>query len=478
MEQRLLQSPQMIQAMQILQLSSQELLDRMQSELVENPFLEVAEGERQEGAEPAEGPEVPDTGEGSSADEARLSGMVSELEHYSRNGDDRGRVTAAGQEESDRKQEAMANTPDSGRTLAEELSEELAFLELDERSRRICEQILYSLDERGYLIGTHEDVAREASVAGEEPVTLPEVEYWLAELRHLSHPAIGARDLKECLKLQLASSWHEDLLLAAIVENHLEDLEHNRLPRIAKVTGASLEDVKEAVEVLKRFDPHPGSGYGDSRASVIAPDVVVEEQDGEYVVRLERARLPRLTLSPAYKEFLRAAKEGNREGAAREWIKKRMESARWFIEAVEQRANTLERVAKAVFTRQKGFLDRGVEGLSPLRMQEVADEVHVHISTVSRAVAGKYAQTPRGIFPLKYFFTSGTTSQTGEVQSQQSIQQKIAQLVAAEDPQKPLSDEELAALLEEKEQIRIARRTVTKYRKALKIPSSSERKHF
>jgi RNA polymerase sigma-54 factor len=478
MEQRLLQSPQMIQAMQILQLSSQELLDRMQQELVENPFLELAEGERPEGSEPPETPVAPDTGEGSSADEARLSSMVSELEHYSRNGDDRGRVTAAGQEESDRKQEAMANTPDSGRTLAEELSEELAFLELDPRGRRICEQILYSLDDRGYLIGTHEDVAREASVPEEEPVTLAEVEVWLTELRHLSHPAIGARDLKESLKLQLAASWHEDPLLAAIVENHLEDLEHNRLPRVARVTGRSMEDVKEAVAVLKRLDPHPGAGYGDSRATVIAPDVVVEEQDGEYVVRLERARLPRLTLSEAYKEFLRAAKEEKREGAAREWIKKRMESARWFIEAVEQRANTLERVAKSVFARQKGFLDRGVEGLTPLRMQEVADEVHVHISTVSRAVAGKYAQTPRGIFPLKYFFTSGTTSQTGEVQSQQSIQQRIAQLVAAEDPQKPLSDEELAALLEEKEQIRIARRTVTKYRKALRIPSSSERKHF
>src|SRR5258706_6557125 len=269
MEQRLLQSPQMIQAMQILQLSSQELLDRMQQELVENPFLEVADGERPEGSESAEAEQPPDTGEGSSLDEAQLASMVGELEHYSHNGDDRGRVTAAGIEESDRKQEAVANTPDSGRTLADELPEELAFLELAPRGRRICEQILYSLDERGYLIGTHEDVAREASAPGEEPVTLAEVEHWLAELRHLSHPAIGARDLKECLKLQLAASWHEDPLLAAIVDNQLQDLEHNRLPRVAKVTGHSLEDVKEAVAVLKRFDPHPGAGYGDSRASVI-----------------------------------------------------------------------------------------------------------------------------------------------------------------------------------------------------------------
>lgn len=463
MEQRLLQSPQMIQAMQILQLSSQELLERVEQELVENPFLETSETN------------PPDAG---SADEGQISHLAEELEGLTHRRDERSRSASALAEDSDRKLEAMANTPNAGRSLAEELSEELSFLELDERSRHICELLLYSLDERGYLSATFEELAHEASHEGEAAVTPEEVQRWLVELRHLSHPAIGARDLKECLRLQLLAAGYEDVLLHKIVEEHLEDLEHNRLPRIAKATGHSIEDIKEAVEVLQRFDPHPGSGYGDTRAAVILPDVIVEEQDGEYLVRLERARAPRLVLSSAYKEFLKDAKDGDKQAAAREWIKKRLESARWFIEAVEQRSSTLERVAKVIFARQKSFLDKGVEGLVPLRMQEVADEVKVHISTISRAVAGKYAQTPRGIFPLKYFFTSGTTTETGEQASQQSIQEKIKQLIDAEDSNHPLSDEDLAAKLEEKEQIKIARRTVTKYRKALGIPASSERKRF
>ena len=162
----------------------------------------------------------------------------------------------------------------------------------------------------------------------------------------------------------------------------------------------------------------------------------------------------------------------------REWVKKRLEAARWFIEAIHQRQSTLQKIAEAIFTRQRGFLERGVSGFKPLRMQEVADEVGVHISTVSRAVSGKYAQTPRGIYPLKYFFTGGTQKSSGEVASQVSIKQRIADLVAQEEPSRPLSDEELAALLEEKDNVRIARRTVTKYRKALNIPSSNQRKQF
>jgi len=218
-----------------------------------------------------------------------------------------------------------------------------------------------------------------------------------------------------------------------------------------------------------------GAGYGEAQAQTITPDVLVEEIDGEYEVRLDRQRIPRLSLSPAYREFLKQAQKGD---GVREWVKKRVESARWFIEAVHQRQSTLLMIAESIFRRQRSFLDRGVPGFSPLRMQEVADEVGVHISTVSRAVAGKYAQTPRGIFPLKYFFTGGTTMESGEVASQASVKQKIAELVSSEDTSNPLSDEDLAAKLEAKDQIRIARRTVTKYRKALGIPSSSQRKQF
>jgi RNA polymerase sigma-54 factor len=172
---------------------------------------------------------------------------------------------------------------------------------------------------------------------------------------------------------------------------------------------------------------------------------------------------------------LRQAQKGD---GVREWVKKRLEAARWFIDAIHQRQSTLQRIAEAIFKRQRGFLERGVSGFKPLRMQEVADEVGVHISTVSRAVSSKYAQTPRGIYPLKYFFTGGTQKASGEVASQVSIKQRIADLVAQEEASHPLSDEELAALLEEKDNVRIARRTVTKYRKALNIPSSNQRRQF
>jgi len=545
MEQRLVQSPQMIQAMQILQLSGLDLLDRIQAELVENPFLEVEEGpagakaEGKDGGAATAGAEAEKSQDGGTATgqageggaETETDGLAEELERLERDSSEPWTRRGADGEEGDRKLEAMANTPDSEKSLAEALSEELTFLDLDPRSRKIAEYLVWSLDDRGYLTQSHEAIAAEisselaaegeaaegaaraeargeatsearagASVgAGPAETATPEavaaesaaasgelaappglvapadVAAVLERIRGISHPAIGAHDLKECLLLQIASHGIDHPLLVAIVENHLEDLEQNRLPRIAKATGKPIEAVKHAVAMLKTLDPHPGAGYGETRVQAITPDVIVEEIDGEYEVRLERQRIPRLSLSPAYREFLRQAKKGD---GVREWVKKRVEAARWFIEAVHQRQSTLLRIAQAIFVRQRSFLERGVEGFQPLRMQEVADEVRVHISTVSRAVSGKYAQTPRGIYPLKYFFAGGTQKASGEVASQVSIKQRIADLVAAEDPDRPLSDDELAKMLEEKDSVRIARRTVTKYRKALAIPSSNQRRKF
>ncbi len=496
LEQRLIQSPQMIQAMQILQLSGLDLLDRIQQELVENPFLEVEEGKENApapGAIPGgtEGEAAGATAERpESAPEPAVDSLAEELERLERDSSDGWTRRSSDGEEGDRKLEAMANTPDAEKSLAEALMEELAFLDLDPRSKIIAEFIVWSLDERGYLTQTLEEIAAEVEAEertpGEDgkppvrdpaapPVTPAEVAAVLERVRGISHPAIGARDLKECLRLQIAALGLENPLLVAIVESHLEDLEQNRLPRIAKSTGKPIDAVKQAVALLKTLDPHPGAGYGETQVQAITPDVVVEEQDGEYEVRLERQRVPRLSLSPAYREFLRQAKKGD---GVREWVKKRVEAARWFIEALHQRQSTLLKIAQVIFVRQKGFLERGVAGFQPLRMQEVADEVRVHISTVSRAVAGKYAQTPRGIYPLKYFFAGGTQKATGEVASQVSIKQRIADLVSGENADRPLSDDELAKLLEERDHVRIARRTVTKYRKALSIPSSNQRRKF
>ncbi len=527
----------MIQAMQILQLNGLDLEDRIQQELNENPFLEEVEPGLAANGTPGEtAPDASPAEVATAREDLKVEAILQELEKHQNEFAD-GRPRVRNDEEGDRKLEAMNNTPDQGKSLAEALIEELAILRLEPRDRRLAEYVLYSLDERGWLTQPHEDVARDATIAiaaedglviapeaprvdaegGAAPSASPastdasptdaertpperaavrnerpasdastadahvlqpyhadDVEIVLEEIRRISHPALGARDLKECLQLQLAALDLEDPLPAQLVEAHLEDIEHNRLPRIAKATSRSIDDVKAAIEVLKTLEPSPGSGYGEPVAEVITPDVIVEEIDGDFQVRLQRERARELRLSPQYREFLKA-KKGD---GAREWVKKRLESARWFLDAVQLRQSTLLRVAQVIFQRQRTFLEKGTSGFQPLRMQEVADEVGVHISTVSRAVSGKYAQTPRGIYPLKFFFAGGTQKSTGEVASQVSIKQRIAEIVGAENPDKPLSDDEIADKLEEQDHVRIARRTVTKYRKALNIPASTERRKF
>jgi RNA polymerase sigma-54 factor len=306
-------------------------------------------------------------------------------------------------------------------------------------------------------------------------VTLEELQEVLEALREIAHPALGARDLKECLLLQLEPSSLDTPIVRTLINDHIEDIITNRLPRIARATGHTIEEIKHGIETLRTLDPIPGREFGDSPAEAIHPDVIVEEVDGRFEVRLTREGIPNLTVSPTYKRLLRQAARGD---SVRKWIKQRLESARWFIDALEQRQSTLLRIAKAVFERQQAFLERGVKGMKPLRMIEIAEVTGVHISTVSRAVAGKYAQTPHGILALRFFFSGGTTKASGETTSQASIKQRIKELVEKEDAHAPLSDDRLAEILKERDGITIARRTITKYRKALAIPASSRRRVF
>ncbi len=463
MEQRLVQSPQMIQAMQILQLSALDLEDRISQELLENPFLEVTENSDAEESTSAEN--EPD------GETAALEGMIDELERYERDfGDGPQRRVSA--DEADRKLEAMRNTPATYHSLGDALLEQIALLDLDERRREIAEYLIYSLDPRGYLPDPLEEVA---SQSGIPDVTVEELEEILADMRRATHPALGAKDLQECLLLQLGPTGLDTPLVRALVENHLADITTNRLPRIARATGHTIEEVKEGIEAIRHLDPSPGREYGEAPAETIHPDVLVLEIDGTFEVQLTRQGVPELTISSAYRQLLR---QGGKAEGVRKWVKQRLESARWFIDAIEQRQNTLMRIANVVFDRQSEFLQHGVKGLTPLRMLEVAEATHVHISTVSRAVAGKYAQTPHGILPLRYFFSGGTAKESGGMASQASIKQHIKELIETEDSSAPLSDDRLADLLKERNGIGIARRTITKYRKALGIPGSSQRRVF
>ena len=470
MEQRLVQSPQMIQAMQILQLSTLDLEGRVEQELMENPFLEIAEGasdgqsEDSTAPNPHENPENPG-----------VEGMLEVLENYERELGDGRRIASSDSEAGERKLEAMNNAPARTQSLGETLHEHLTFLNFSETDRQIAEFLIYSLDDRGYLTESLEVLANgyyKSSVSSEDLLDVLNV------LRSAAHPALGATDLRECLLLQLEEHPFWDPLVHELVENHLEDITTNRLPAITRATGASIEDIKDALEMIRGLDPYPCHGQTETTAAVIHPDIVVEEIDGVFEVRLPKQRLPDLVVSPNYKSLLRQARDAKDDQAVQEWVKKRLESARWFINALNQRKSTMERIADAIFRRQTGFLKEGISHLVPMRMQEIADESHVHISTVSRAASGKYAQTPRGIFPLKFFFTSGTVNEDGEAESQMSIKDKLKRIVDSEDKKKPLSDEALAGLLAAEQGVTIARRTVTKYRRALDIPSSSRRREY
>ncbi|HED67094.1 MAG TPA: RNA polymerase sigma-54 factor [Planctomycetes bacterium] len=473
MEHRLVQSPQMIQAMQILQLSSMDLQERIAQELTENPFLEIEEPSGARSDQEAS-PEAPTGDERSSAGEEAFESMIETLERYERDfGDGRSRVPT--RDGVDRKFEAMQNTPAHYHGIGDVVTEYIALSDLEGTHRALAEYIAYSLDDRGYLIDSPKEVAEECGIDG---VTEEDVEEVLQILRHATHPALGAHDLQECLLLQVdagALGEAETPLVRTLITEHIEDIVANRLPRIARATGHTLEEVKHAIESIRALDPVPGREYGEHQAETIHPDVVVEEEDGEFKVRLTREGVPDLRISSTYRRILKETAKGD---AVRQWIQKRLETARWFIDALQQRESTLLRVAKAIFDRQKGFLERGIKGLTPLRMQEVADATGVHISTVSRAVAGKSVQTPHGILPLRSFFSGGTEKASGGMASQASIKQRIRELIEAEDPKAPLSDDRLAELLRERDGISIARRTVTKYRKSLDIPSSGQRRQF
>lgn len=469
-EQRLVQSPQMIQAMQVLQLPLMELKDQIEQELQENVFLERKdEAERQDAGATAAGeaaaPETPY--------EDRLQReFAAEIEQLESRNDTSWRNRAgsgAGGEEEDKKLEALANTPGRATSLAEHLMTQVRTQEKDEELIRVVEHVVFSLDEDGRLADTPEQVAQQLLVP------IPLAQEAVQVVRDLEPVGVGARDLRDCLLMQLDHLTYVPALTRRLVEDHLDDLAMNKLPKIAKDTGATIDAIKEAWEFLKlHCSPHPGSEFGAGPASGVVPDVVVEEVDGRFEVKSQRGALPDLAISGVYRSLLQEAKN---DPKVYEYLRRKIDAAKWFIEALHQRQNTIERVATEVVRRQEGFLRHGVQHLKPMKMQDIADAVRVHISTVSRATSGKYIQTPQGVFDMKRFFSSGTMSDAGDMVSQQAIKDTLKGIVDAEDKDHPLSDDDLVNELG-KRGIHVARRTITKYRKALGIASSTRRRHF
>ncbi|MCA8970357.1 MAG: RNA polymerase factor sigma-54 [Planctomycetes bacterium] len=461
-EQRLIQSPQMIQAMQVLQYPLVELRDRIDMELEENALLDRKESDRVTEDEPRKDEPSPE--------DVSLA-TFEQLEEFEKRRLDRvGPSSSSYGGDGDAKLEALANSPDRSETLYDHLLFQIALDEdLEDDVRERVEFVIYSLDGDGRLHASDEEIAAELQCSTDDALEAVEI------VRSLDPAGVGARTLPECLLLQLDRLRGAPDLARTIVRDHLENLSMNRLPRIARETGSSVDEVKEAIDFLRgNLHPHPGAPYGDVVNQAITPDVVVEEIDGRLELRVEKEGLPDLQLSPIYRRLLKEAKD---DPKVLEYLRKKIEGAKWFIDAIHQRQSTIQRIASAVVERQAEFLRKGIRYLKPLRMQDIADEVGVHISTVSRAISGKYIQTPQGIFDMKRFFSAGTRADSGELVSQQAVKQKLKEIVEAEDTSEPLSDDAIVQQLEQ-HGIHIARRTVTKYRKALGIPSSTQRKAY
>jgi len=304
---------------------------------------------------------------------------------------------------------------------------------------------------------------------------LVQVEEALRAVQKLEPAGVGARDLKECLLLQLTPEMPYREAMRVLILNHLDDLEHNRLPIIQRRTGFDLATINKAREALKHLSLRPGARFTTDNIPYVVPDIAVERrEDGEYEVRLLDDWTPSIYISRRYLEMYRDKGAGPE---AKEFLKRKIQAAQWLMESIEQRRNTLEKVTRAIIQHQRSFLDKGPEYIEPLKMQQIADLVGVHVTTVSRAVDDKWVQTPRGIFSLKRFFGGGTQTTTGEEVAWETIKQKLLEIIEKEDKANPLSDEELVNKLNESG-YPVARRTVTKYRKMLKIPSSRQRKDW
>jgi RNA polymerase sigma-54 factor len=377
----------------------------------------------------------------------------------------------ASEEAGDRKHDAMQNMASRPQTLHDYLYQQLGFLDAPGDVREMAQFIIYNLDDKGFLNSSLEEVARDFG-DGATPQKMADA---LSLIQMLDPAGVGARDQRECLLLQVGPDTPFAEALRRIISDHLEDVIRNRLPVIHKKTGYSLDLIKAAIEQMRKLNPKPGATFSSESVPSVTPDLIVDQDDeGEYQVRMVDEHIPHLHISRRYHEML---KDRTTPVQAREFIQRKIQAARWLIESIEQRRATILKVARAIIDHQREFLDNGPDHIHPLKMQEIADRVGVHVTTVSRAVDDKWIQTPRGIFPLKRFFGGGTTSASGEEVAWEIVQQKLKEVIEHEDKAKPLSDDEIVDKFKE-QGLSVARRTITKYRKKMAIPSSRERKQF
>ncbi len=351
--------------------------------------------------------------------------------------------------------------------LVSHLLWQLYLSDLTPEEQRIGEYIIGNLDERGYLAVTVEEIAEDLGVEEEK------VAFVLRKIQFFDPVGVAARDLKECLLIQLEHLGFKGTLAELLVRDHLKDLELGRYARLAKKFNVSVEEIEAALAVIRGLDPRPARNFTEIEPQYVEPDVLVFKEADEWVVRLNDEGLPRLRISPYYRKLLT---DPAVPLAAKQYIQKKLRSATWLIKSIEQRNRTLLKVSESIMRFQRDFLEKGVAGLKPLILRDVALDVGLHESTVSRVTTGKYVDTPHGIFELKFFFSTGYRSSSGEEVATETVKQYIKEIIAQEDPQRPYSDQKIADILKEKYNVKIARRTVAKYRDQLGILPASRRK--
>jgi len=469
LQQKIIMTPKLQQALKLLQMPTLELQQVLKQEILQNPLLEeVEDSEELESEEEAqeEDEETDEEAEAKSEDEETEEPAEEiDWDDYFETGFGIG----SGYAEEEEREDFIERVPVARQTLAEHLMSQLRLVTEDEKKLAIGEYLIGSLDDSGYLTCPLKEVADTFGVTEEE------VENVLKIIQTFDPPGVGARDLKECLLIQLEAKGLGDSLAAKIIRDHFDEFKQKKYLDLSKKLKVSLKELQEQAKVIGSLDPKPGLDIIAEEPKYVIPDLIVERVGDKYVVSLNDKNIPRLRISQAYREELTNNPSLSEE--TRDFIQSKLKNAKWLIQTIEQRRRTMVKVMEAIVEEQREFFEKGAAYLKPLTLQQIASKINMHESTVSRVTTNKYVQTPRGVFELKYFFSSSLGTQTGEEVSAKSAKEKIKEIIANEDPKKPLSDQKIADILK-KDGLIIARRTVAKYREQLGILPARHRKQY
>ncbi len=476
MSQQLRINPRLYQAMDLLYMPLLDLQQHLKQELLGNPFLELVEPEDETEVPLAEEAKE-DTKEAEANDEPDWERILL----------DDGPDSGPPPRDMSEAREYVEPVPVESKDLSDYLRDQMRLLDLSPRQQFLAEEFIGNIAEDGYLGATLEEIVHGVNQVlqahadeSEQEVTpqlytLAEAEEMLRIIQKLDPPGVGARDLRECLLLQLEARGETGTLVHRLVRDAFDDLKAHRWSDLGKRFGLDAAAVQRVADDLAKLDPKPGLQHSSANDAYIIPDLVVDKIDGQYKVFLNDSGLPRLRISKIYQDIARDKKKF--QGENKDFINQRMNSAHWMIQAIEQRRQTMLKVMNFIVDRQREFFEKGVEYLRPLTLREVADVINMHESTVSRVTNEKYVQTPRGLLPLKFFFSSGLATTTGEDASARSIRAQIEKMVADEDAKNPLTDQQIVEMFAQRG-VRIARRTVAKYRDQLSILPARMRKRL